>query len=804
MTLGKPYRKGRDKVFDRARRVHAQHPVNYFCFFTDASGEVLDVASSPALVGLATKEWVDIYNVAKAVVVQSNLQKRLFLNTGGEKTTIEGLVSRLPLPDLQTLVSLTLDAVVKSRSRKYPTATVGKRVEVEKEFRADQGNAFYPPDVAYKPAKEMTAVECGKVLDALCRAFSFVSLTKFIHKWRVDAVSFAAFEAAYKNCQPTLVEDHDDVADEVPFINHNGKVFFGSRVSRRQLELPEVQVQLYKVSGKVHASLAAEGKDWDVPMWELYNVVMERGGFNKVFSDETLTRDVLSRLGLPSIGSGMRQKVRKLWKKKLLPLCGEVHVTAVVDVATATAGTEARDTQQPMEVTETCALEETDLRVPEAIEEETRATVEGSERCGSGALQASARDHGGGSFFGVLGSPLAASTAHGELLQGTDKMSWDREGSRKLLDPTIPTPQWWTSSSPVSSLGLGSQTSQPPWSAIGSPISSGVYGPCPMRVKDISNTTTSGYHGNKMGNGMAPESGFTQGSQVSTMSEIGEAGGYLLDTSMAEGHTVPGTSRHGPPCKRRHSCVVPSVVPSVATMCPSVNPNVCPSPPIEVIQQHPRENIRITIHDIGTLAPGRWVNDEVVNYYMAMLQDRQMKRIAEGSWKGPRCHFFSSFFLNKLCVDSGRYNYAAVRRWTVPERVMRTHGVHSILDLDRIILPCHLGTYWTCVVVDMQQGQVVYLDSMKGDNPGLAECLLQFLVDEAMDKQQQTFDVSTWRIDCPKDIPEQPVGNHVDCGIFAMKFADYIGQAKQFDFTVEDMMSFRHGIAFDIGRGFIE
>jgi hypothetical protein len=48
-------------------------------------------------------------------------------------------------------------------------------------------------------------------------------------------------------------------------------------------------------------------------------------------------------------------------------------------------------------------------------------------------------------------------------------------------------------------------------------------------------------------------------------------------------------------------------------------------------------------------------------------QDRDAARRKQGL--GPKCHFFSSFFLNKLYKDAHEYNYSSVRRWTLEKRL---------------------------------------------------------------------------------------------------------------------------------------
>ena len=49
------------------------------------------------------------------------------------------------------------------------------------------------------------------------------------------------------------------------------------------------------------------------------------------------------------------------------------------------------------------------------------------------------------------------------------------------------------------------------------------------------------------------------------------------------------------------------------------------------------------------------------------VQDRDAERRGKGL--GPQCHFFNSFFLNKLYKDTRTYNYKAVQRWTLPKKL---------------------------------------------------------------------------------------------------------------------------------------
>jgi Ulp1 family protease len=55
------------------------------------------------------------------------------------------------------------------------------------------------------------------------------------------------------------------------------------------------------------------------------------------------------------------------------------------------------------------------------------------------------------------------------------------------------------------------------------------------------------------------------------------------------------------------------------------------------------------------------------------IQDRDAERRREGL--GPKCHFFNSFFVNKLYKDAGIYNYKAVQRWTLEKKLRSQNQV---------------------------------------------------------------------------------------------------------------------------------
>jgi sentrin-specific protease 1 len=72
-------------------------------------------------------------------------------------------------------------------------------------------------------------------------------------------------------------------------------------------------------------------------------------------------------------------------------------------------------------------------------------------------------------------------------------------------------------------------------------------------------------------------------------------------------------------------------------------------------------NVDMTREKALCLKYGTWLNDEVINFYMKLLQERDDRR-CQADCSRKASHFFLSFFITKLLDGSTGYNYDAVRR----------------------------------------------------------------------------------------------------------------------------------------------
>lgn len=185
----------------------------------------------------------------------------------------------------------------------------------------------------------------------------------------------------------------------------------------------------------------------------------------------------------------------------------------------------------------------------------------------------------------------------------------------------------------------------------------------------------------------------------------------------------------------------------------------------------------------GNCATGRHLIPhilQIISFYMGLLlqRQRQMEGLNDDA-KAPRVHFLNSYFYAKLYSDTQEYDFKPVRRWTTEKKLG-----YSLLDCERVVIPLHKGNHWVLGVVDLREKRVSYYDSLKGVDRTCMRNLITWIVDEAKEKRQLQWDASEWSTDAPQDIPPQL--NGCDCGVFTLKYADFLARNAPLDFSQHD------------------
>ncbi|KAH8049610.1 hypothetical protein JL721_11646 [Aureococcus anophagefferens] len=187
------------------------------------------------------------------------------------------------------------------------------------------------------------------------------------------------------------------------------------------------------------------------------------------------------------------------------------------------------------------------------------------------------------------------------------------------------------------------------------------------------------------------------------------------------------------------------------------------------------------------LGPGEWLVDEVVNYYFAMLQQRDAALVADEGEKPS--HFFNSFFIPKLMgTDARSYNYAGVKRWTKK---------FDLFSRKRVFAPVNVGNmHWCLIMVDFELQQVRYFDSMGGGGDAYLRAMIQYLKDEHLAKKGAPLPGDWQPVRTTDDTPRQL--NGYDCGVFATFCAHYAPLGAPLDFSQADIPHFRDRMMIDI------
>jgi Ulp1 family protease len=132
-----------------------------------------------------------------------------------------------------------------------------------------------------------------------------------------------------------------------------------------------------------------------------------------------------------------------------------------------------------------------------------------------------------------------------------------------------------------------------------------------------------------------------------------------------------------------------------------------------------RFNVKITVEVAACLKDRTWLNDEVINFYFALLQERNVRQIESGE-RVPKCVFLNSFFYTKLSEKG--YNYDGVRRWTKRKKI-------DIFEQDVVFFPVNLqNVHWCMGVINLAEKRIEYFDSMNGRSSQFFEVMLDFVL----------------------------------------------------------------------------
>ena len=102
-------------------------------------------------------------------------------------------------------------------------------------------------------------------------------------------------------------------------------------------------------------------------------------------------------------------------------------------------------------------------------------------------------------------------------------------------------------------------------------------------------------------------------------------------------------------------------------------------------------------------------------------------------------------------------------------------------------------------VINFSEKSINFYDSKISlgiDTQWIPQKLLDYVKDAHDDKTNGPLDTSKFELKCVKDMPQQTNGS--DCGMFLLKYAEYLSRNASLTFTQEDMPYFRRRMLLEI------
>ena len=167
-------------------------------------------------------------------------------------------------------------------------------------------------------------------------------------------------------------------------------------------------------------------------------------------------------------------------------------------------------------------------------------------------------------------------------------------------------------------------------------------------------------------------------------------------------------------------------------------------------------NISITIRILHCLKEREWINDEIVNFYMALLYEYTCIN-GEAS---ATCYFYNTHFYEFLQRSSkDQLIYESLKKWTKI----------NIFKYKYLFFPINIrGNHWALVVIDMQYRLIKYYDSLINDASYMKLTIFNQWLHGEFQKHQGSSVFQMFKVVCVKS-PQQDNGD--DCGVYMLSFA---------------------------------
>ena len=179
-------------------------------------------------------------------------------------------------------------------------------------------------------------------------------------------------------------------------------------------------------------------------------------------------------------------------------------------------------------------------------------------------------------------------------------------------------------------------------------------------------------------------------------------------------------------------------------------------------------------YDLLRLNPSVWLNDEVVNFFMKLFEEREITAAAANMARKSNL-FMNSFFYSKLALSQGGFNYNNIKKWTKRQ---------NVFSYNRIFIPINASNHWIMVCVSIPTREIMYLNSLsalKDDGKTITINIIMWLrlEFESRSLSGPFPDFNVKPVHCPQQL------NTDDCGVFILAYADLLSNELDLDVMIE-------------------
>ena len=192
---------------------------------------------------------------------------------------------------------------------------------------------------------------------------------------------------------------------------------------------------------------------------------------------------------------------------------------------------------------------------------------------------------------------------------------------------------------------------------------------------------------------------------------------------------------------------------------------------IPASQTFKKEDLTLQKHDLETLGEGKWINGEVLTFFLRIIEEESRD-----------VFIFDTLLSARLKSKGG--TRAAEEKWT--------RGI-NVFERKNILIPIHLENHWVLVHLDLKSQTAKWFDSMYAGqkNEKIIECLKEYFLHLHMKLEGRPLDFSTWTFSAGGG-PQQ--GNSFDCGSYLALTAANIAAGREVRFSAGEAKQFRNSM----------